>query len=204
MGDPLFGMTKAADDFRTALPSLGILVSLSVLPQHGSTRCSSKLEAIAVGGGFYCIARLEFASEYLLCQRVLDKPLNGPLEGSRSKGRIKSFGCKLLFRAVGESDIHLVVCQSPVKPRDLNIDYLFDLVPVQGVEDDNVIHAIEEFRLEVQAYRVHDSGSHHFFVLPGKFVDFRRSDVRRHYNDSVLEIHCASLAVREPTVIEDL
>src|ERR1051325_11754989 len=71
------------------------------------------------------------------------------------------------------------------------------------MEDDYIIDAIEERRLERKAQRRHD-GFAHLFLVAFRRLYLARAEVRGHDQNGVLEINRATLRVRQSTIVEDL
>ena len=80
------------------------------------------------------------------------------------------------------------------------------MLPAQRLEDENLIHAIEELRLEAAAQGTLDLRLRPLPRLAGLGAseDPGTSDVARHDEDGVAEVHRAPAAIRQPPVIEDL
>ena len=91
--------------------------------------------------------------------------------------------------------------------RKAQIDDVRELRLAERMEDDDVVHAVEELRAEVLAQLVHDAGLRvveAVFALGPCGGELRRADVRGHDEHRVLEVHGAALAVGEAAVVEHL
>src|SRR5438128_11247157 len=90
----------------------------------------------------------------------------------------------------------------------LNLDNLHQVFFRERVEDNNLVHAVEEFGPEVMAQFVEYGRLHALIACackrPAVFEDAGAADVRGHDDDRVLKIHHATLPVRQPTIVEDL
>ena len=73
---------------------------------------------------------------------------------------------------------------------------------LEAVEDDDIVHPVEEFRLEMEPQRLHDPLPHELFVAD--LGEVLAADVGGHDHDGVLEIHGAAVAVGEAAVVQDL
>ena len=78
------------------------------------------------------------------------------------------------------------------------------------MENDDIIDPIQELGTEMRA-QLAANESLHLSMIPRAqllggviFLDDRRSDIARHYDDNVLEIHRSPLPIREPPVVENL
>src|SRR5262245_39116898 len=102
----------------------------------------------------------------------------------------------------------VALLQAFAQAAELDDDDLLQVLLVQGVEDDNLVHAVEELGAEVLAHLVEDRLFHPLVALAveSAFVgeDALAADVRGHDYDRVLEIDGATLAVGEAAVVEDL
>ena len=92
----------------------------------------------------------------------------------------------------------------------LNLDNPRELLFVEAVEDDDVIHAVQKFRPEMSFQLRSDPFGHLRLALEGPFavleifLNDRRANVAGHDHERVFEIDGPPLSVREPTVIEHL
>src|SRR5450759_3082696 len=71
------------------------------------------------------------------------------------------------------------------------------------MEYDYFIKAVQEFRFELLVHDFHHFLSHFIFIVQ-KFKDPLASDIGSHYNDRILKIHCAPVAISEPSIIKYL
>src|SRR6185503_13125402 len=140
-------------------------------------------------------------------QRVEHQPLDGPLQRPRAVGGIVALLDDDVLRLAGQLDVDLAVFQPLHQAAQLDVDDRPHLLAGEGVEDDDVVHAVDELGTEVRAQRVHHLALHPFgqrFPLDHLLGDEVAADVRGHDHDGVLEVHRASLAVGQPPVVEQL
>ncbi len=102
------------------------------------------------------IALGEFAFEDAHGKRVQDPPLNGSLERASTVAGIIPLLHEEFLRPFGELDFDFPVGQSLHQPSQLDIDDLLDVIARQGVEEDDFVDAIEEFRPEVLPQGIRD------------------------------------------------
>ena len=96
--------------------------------------------------------------------------------------------------------------QSLAQAAKLDVDDLLQVLLAQGVEDDDLVHAVEEFGPEMPLHLL-DHRLLHALVSrsvegAAVFQDARAADVRGHDHDRVLEIDRAPLAVGQPAVVQ--
>src|SRR6266404_4338991 len=140
-------------------------------------------------------------------QRILHQLLNRPFQRTRSEVWIVAFGEEQLFRRVGELQRNFAIGQQAAQVFQPQVDDLHQLFLAQRMEDDDVVHAIQELRLEMPMQRLHHLLRGALERIGGANVfrlQIRRPEVRGHDNDRVLEIDLAALAVGEAPVIHDL
>src|SRR5205085_4617742 len=105
--------------------------------------------------------------------------------------------------AIGERLVHLL---------DLQLNDIQELVVLQLIEDDYLVKAVDEFRVERLANSRHD----HLFQFFARGVGSRlkahrplllneaRADIRGHDDDRILEINGVTERVRQDAVFKDL
>ena len=76
----------------------------------------------------------------------------------------------------------------------------------QAVEDDQLIHPVQELGAEVGAHRLHDAIAHHvvFGIIPRQIEDVLGADVAGHDHHRIAEVHRAALGIGEATIIQNL
>src|SRR6187431_3199463 len=94
------------------------------------------------------VALLELSFEHRKCQGILQHPLHRTLERSRTEHRIVTGIGKLAPRAVTEYERELAVGKQLAQVAKLQVDDVIDLAAPKRMEHHDVVHAIEEFRLE--------------------------------------------------------
>ena len=111
-------------------------------------------------------------------------------------------------------DGHVAVLQAVVHLGDHQVDDAEDLLPLQLVEDDGVVHAVEELGPEVLLQLLLDLGLHPVvgalgLARPGEpdghaLGDVPGAEVGRHDDDRVLEVDHPALGVGQAAVFKDL
>ena len=106
--------------------------------------------------------------------------------------------------------------QRLVRPRQRDLDLLLeavaealehdgrdvlDLLLLEGLEHDDVIDTVEEFRTEVILEDLLDRALRLFVAL---VEDLMRAEVRGHDDDRILEVDHTALAIRQAAIVEDL
>ena len=74
---------------------------------------------------------------------------------------------------------------------------------VQGVENDHVVHAVQELRFKMLPHGLHDPPTH-FLLVVLDVLDILAADVGGHDDHGVLEVNGPPLAVGQPAVVEQL
>src|SRR5262249_10847197 len=134
---------------------------------------------------------------------ALDRPLQRP----RSVNRIVALDKDQLLGRLRKLDGDLAIGQQPVQIFEAQIDDLLQLLLAKRIENNHIIHAVQEFRTEVLLQH-----SHH--VLPCHLerlgsaqslgIEELSAQIGSHDDDRVLEVDSAALAVGEPSVVENL
>src|SRR6185312_5414829 len=110
----------------------------------------------------------------------------------------------VVLRLWSEIDRQLAIRQQLIQTVELKIHDARDLLLAQRSEHDYVIHAIQELGPELLTQHRDHLLFHTIEIATGILEDVLASDVRRHDDDGVLEVHRATLRIREPPVIQDL
>ena len=138
-------------------------------------------------------------------QRIHQLGLNSPFERASPVDRIKAALGQIFDRFRAEVQAELASGQARSQNVHLNLNYSFDFFFTQGVEDDDIIHPVEEFGAEMSPQSFHDSGSHGLLIPSGRFVDnILRTDVGGHDHHRIFKIHGAALAVCQAAVVQKL
>src|ERR1035438_1172853 len=87
-------------------------------------------------------------------QRILHQLLNGALQRTRSKVWIVAFGEEQFFRGVGKFERNFAVRKQTPQIFEPQVDDLNQLLFAERMEDDDVVHAIEELGFEMAVQRV--------------------------------------------------
>ncbi len=90
----------------------------------------------------------ELALEHGHRQRILNQPLDRPLERPRAERRIVAFLGEHALRLGRHLERDLALGEQLLEPRELEVDDLLDLLGAERVEDDDVVDAVEELGLE--------------------------------------------------------
>src|SRR5665647_3973158 len=156
----------------------------------------------------------QFAEKDLLGEAVLDVPLEGSAQRPRAEDRVETaFGDERLGGR-RELDAHVAILEPRLDHGDQQIDDLLDLRLRELVEHDDLVDAVQELRTEMLLELVGDLRLH--LLVPRLRVgplleaevhrlrDIPRTEVRRHDDDRVLEVHDPALRIGETTLVEDL
>src|SRR5215813_10056539 len=117
-----------------------------------------------------------FAAEEFHRQRVLDHILNGAFQRTRAVDRVKALARQKLFGRIVEPKSDLALFEHAAQRFELNLDDPAQLLDPQALEDDHVVDAVEELRLELRAQLVHHPRAHYVLIaLP--LLNVARPDV---------------------------
>src|SRR5208337_1469793 len=108
---------------------------------------------------------------------------------------------------VGELQADLTVGQQAAHLLQPKVNNSDQFLLAQGVEDNDIVHPVEEFRLEVNSQRIHYLLARLLMILGGAqrlSSQIHQVDVGSHDEDGVAEVYCSALAVGEATVVHDL
>src|SRR5438132_846907 len=94
------------------------------------------------------VALRVLALEHRQRERVLQQPLDRPLERPRAVHRIIPLGDEQLLRRRRHFQVELALRHQPLDPRDLDVHDLRDVLARERPEDDRVIHPVQELRPE--------------------------------------------------------
>src|SRR6185312_1807289 len=137
-------------------------------------------------------------------ERVLEQTLDRPLERPRTERSIVALVREVVLRLGSEIDRQLAIGQQLIQTIELKIHDARDLLLAQRPEHDYVIHAIQKLGPELLPQHRDHLLLHTIEIAAGILQDVLASDVRRHDDHGVLEVHRATLRIREPPVIQDL
>jgi beta-galactosidase len=161
-------------------------------------------------GDLDLVARLEFTRQQLGRERVEQMFLNRALERARAELRIVAFAGQQLLRGGVHVEREILLREALLQPAKLDVHDARQFAFVEALENDHVVHAVQEFRAEMFFQLGHHLVLHRLMrrlvglAVHEIFLDDRRAEVAGHDDDGVLEIHRAALAVREPAVVEHL
>src|SRR6266404_88600 len=141
-----------------------------------------KLQLSIVRHDFDAVAGLEFSEEEFGGEGVEDEVLEGAFEGAGAKLGVETFLGDELFGGAIYAEAELLLSAAFFQALELDLDDLTELFFVEAVEDNDVVHAIEEFGAEVGAQFVADQslylrvvfGAH--FPRAEIFLDNGRAD----------------------------
>src|SRR5256714_6387028 len=158
---------------------------------------------VAVSRDAHGLAGQNLAAQQLRRERVLYERLYRALQGARAVERVVALAREQLFRRVVEFEAHVALLQHPAQSFELYLDDVADLLARELVEDDYVVNAVQELRLEVLAQDLCD-GLAHLLLVVAHLLNLTAPKVRGHNQDRVLEVHRAPLRVGQATVVENL
>src|SRR5262249_41323847 len=130
------------------------------------------------------------------------------LQGTRSVIRVVSCSHKMNLGRVGKVDSYVPVFETPSQIFELDLDNLFQMIFRKSMEDDDLVHSIEELRSEMISHLVQDGFLHTVvadaFESSSIFENPNASDIGGHDDDGVFEIHSPTLSIGQPAVIQNL
>ena len=158
------------------------------------------------------LAGAELLVQDLLGERILDQALDRTTQWTCSELRVVALDSQMLLCALGQLDAEALALELAGQALGHQIDHLHHLALGEFVEHHDIVDAVEELGTEVALERFHHLVLHPLvtdrFVVAGEadigLAQIRRAEVRRHDQDRVAEVHCATLAVREATFFQDL
>src|SRR6266849_50137 len=140
-------------------------------------------------------------------QGILHQLLDSPLQRTRAEIRVKALGEEQVFRGIGQLKRNLALGQQTAHIFQAQVDDLHQLLLAQRAEEDDVIHPVEELRLEVPVQGVHYllRGLGEILLGAQAFgLQERRPDVRGHDDDCIAEVNRAALAVGQAAIVHNL
>src|SRR5580700_6663066 len=160
------------------------------------------------------LASPQFAEQDLLGQHVLDRPLDRTAQRPGPEDRVVAAHGEQGLGGRPQFQAHVPVLEPLVHLGDHQVHDLDDLVLGELVEDDHVVHPVEELGTEVVLEFLRDLGLHPVVgaatvTLPGEahpeaLRDVPGAQVCRHDDHGVLEVHRPALGVGQPPVLQDL
>jgi len=87
---------------------------------------------------------------------------------------------------------------------ELDLHDLPQMLTRQAMEEDDLIHSVQEFWPELLPQGFHHPTTHFFLVTAAELTDILATNVRGHDDHGVLKVHRTPLAVREAPLIQDL
>src|SRR6266511_1692996 len=154
------------------------------------------------------LAVADFAFQDAASERRFDLALDRAFERARAVERVIAHGRQMRARRVGQFQADVTFGQALPQPVELYLHDLFQAPFRQGMEDDDLVYAIEEFGPEVMAHLFQHRPLHSLvsFALEcaAVFQDAVAADVRGHDHNRVFEIHDAALSVGQPPVVQNL
>src|SRR5262249_30914318 len=130
------------------------------------------------------------------------------LQGTRSVIRVVSCSHKMNLGRVGKVDSYVPVFETPSQMFELDIDNLFQMIFRKSMEDDDLVHSIEELGSEMISHLVEDGFLHAVvcdsFKGSSIFENPHASDIGGHDDNGVFEIDGPALSIGQPAVIQNL
>src|SRR5258708_1861133 len=129
---------------------------------------------------------------------VFNFSLDDTLERTCTVLRVVAHVCQLFSGRIAQAQCDVTLGQARAQAIDLNVHNVLHLVTSDLVEDDHLVNTVDELWTEAlfpQAL-AHDA-LYLVFIHAIELVQPRGADVARHDNDSILEVDCASLAIRQ-------
>src|SRR5208337_2603383 len=160
--------------------------------------CERHLACLLVGVDYDVVAVEDFAVENLERQRILHQFLNRALQGARAEVRVVALGEQQVFGGVGQLERNFAVGEQAADVFQAQLDDVDQLFLAERAEDDDVVDAVQELRLELCVQRIQNLLRGFLELLLGTGalrLQELRSDVRGHDEDRVLEIDDAAFAV---------
>src|SRR5213082_1900027 len=151
------------------------------------------------------VARSELSLEDLLRQRILDLLLDGPLERSGAIHGIEAGLSEAVAGGIIEHQVHVALGQALAEVQELDVDDRTDLLRAEGMEDHDVVDAVDELGPEALLHDLHHRALHLRVVLLARvLLNDLRAEVGRHDDHGVAEVDRAPLAVGETPIVEHL
>src|SRR6476620_9149144 len=154
----------------------------------------------------------EAAPDHLFGERITDGALDRPTHRSRSVERLVAFLDQPGLDFIVDLDFHTLVDEPQIEFPQQDIENAREVRLVELVEHDDFIDPVQKLWAELPAQL-----SQHFFLLmtillgvralesqTDPFLNHLRADIRRHDDDSVLEINLPAEAVRQHAVVQYL
>src|SRR5262245_45570673 len=95
------------------------------------------------------LALVDFAFQKAASERGFDLTLDRAFQRSGAVIRIEAGLRQMRARRVGQLQIDVAFGQAPPEPVELYLDDLFQMLFGQRMEDDDLVHAVEEFGAEM-------------------------------------------------------
>src|SRR5579875_2816996 len=173
---------------------------------------------VRIDVGQNVIARPDVAAQERFGELVFDHPLNRAPQRACAELRIPSFARKELLGGVGHLELHLLGADLAHHFFEFQADDLLDLLAVELMEDDHLVHTVEELGpeglLDLFEHLVLHPLVRALIVVArillraepdvARRLDVGRPDVARHDDDRIFEVNLATLRVGEAPVLEYL
>src|SRR5690606_5272278 len=134
-------------------------------------RLAVKREVAVLDGDLHGLAVVDLAFEDLLGQRVLHVFLDHALQGPRAIGRVVALVAEPGLGVFVQIQRDLAVGQELGKPLHLDVDDVRHVLAAQAVEQDDLVHAVQELGPEVMTHDLHDLRLDDFRILALLLVD---------------------------------
>jgi hypothetical protein len=139
------------------------------------------------------------ATENGASERSFDFTLDGALERTRPICRVVAGAHEVGTRGIGQFNFNVPLGETLAQTRELNLDNLLEVLFRQRVEDDGLVDTIQKLGTEMVTQLL-EHGIFHALVgftieRSLEFQNAMTSDVGRHDDDGVLEVHGAALSI---------
>src|SRR5919107_859670 len=175
---------------------------------HFRLEGESLISAVSDNG----VAGAELATYDAGREGVLDVASYGPRQRSSGELRVVALLGEELLCGVGDLDLDALAFEVLVQAREHDVNDLQHVLLGEGLEDDDLIYSVEEFRPEgplkglarppLGLAEIHAIARGEA-KLPRRY-EVLAAHVRGHDDDRVLEVDRPALGIRQPPVVEHL
>ena len=154
----------------------------------------------------------DLARDQRFGKRVLDVPLQRAAQRTRPVERIEALFGEFVLCRFRDLQRDVPFAERLFRVFQQKRDDLRDLLPVQGMEDDDLVDSVDQLRSQMASKLLRDPCLHLLVAhlgfdrggVGGDRFDQMRADVAGHQDHRILEVHDATLTVGQPSVIKDL
>src|ERR1044071_7008242 len=97
--------------------------------------------------------------------------------------------------------MNVSIRQAFLQVLELDLDHLTQMFSRKGAEQDDLVNSIQELRPELTVQLFHDLIPS---IVNAQLLDPVAADVRGHDHNRILEIHGATLSIRQAAIIQNL